>query len=486
MSHAITYSIQLKNKKKAQELFNRYKTLCKESNVTFQYDLFNYLFGDYFLKENEPDSALAYLKKSLYYYQTENDLKGQAKTYRLLSETQGMKRDLNELLKYVELANLYGDSVIVVDSINTAKAKEDQLRMFELESVVDAKDDEIAIKELSIQQEKSRRNYLLGGGGLLLVLLLLAVYAFRQKQKANVIIQKQKEETENQKLLVEVKNKEITDSINYAQRIQRALLASKELLEENLSEYFIIFKPKDIVSGDFYWATAIEKDKQKLFYIATADSTGHGVPGAIMSMLNISSFNESMKEGFTEPSDILNCSRNIIIQTLAKDGSAEGGKDGMDASLICIDFANMEMKYAAANNPIWIIRNHSSQQNQTFNEPNVGRSFHSNSFSSCIELIELYSDKMPIGRHDKQHISFSKGQIKLHKGDLIYTFTDGFVDQFGGEKGKKFKASKLKELLLSVQHETIERQKEIVDSAFEIWKGNHEQIDDVCIIGVKI
>jgi serine phosphatase RsbU (regulator of sigma subunit) len=227
--------------------------------------------------------------------------------------------------------------------------------------------------------------------------------------------------------------------------------------------FFIFYKPKDIVSGDFYHALAHKNPKtnKEIFYLCTADCTGHGVPGALMSMIGISRLNESVIEKqLVRPHDILNNTREGIIASLNPEGSDEESKDGMDCVLCAYDFEDMTLEFAAANNPLWLIRNK--------------------------HLIEYKPDKMPIGKYTNETKSFTLQSIKLEKGDIIYTFTDGFADQFGGPKGKKFKYSQLKELLLSIHHEPMEKQKETLNETFENWKGKLEQIDDVCMIGVKI
>lgn len=276
----------------------------------------------------------------------------------------------------------------------------------------------------------------------------------------------EKKVVEQQKYIIEEKHKEITDSINYAERIQRSFLATKDLLDKNLKDYFVFFKPKDVVSGDFYWAASTGSATHKKFMLCTADSTGHGVPGAIMSLLNITSLEKAI-EYHQEPSDILNATRTSIIERLKKDGSTDGGKDGMDASLICFDFVNKKLTIASANNPVWIIRSISSNGEEN-------------------EVIEIKGDKMPVGKHDKENVPFTQHEIQLQSGDVIYTLTDGFPDQFGGEKSKKFMIKNLRELLKSNAHLSMDTQKEILESTFNNWKGDLEQVDDVCVVGVRI
>lgn len=261
---------------------------------------------------------------------------------------------------------------------------------------------------------------------------------------------------EVQKNMISEKNKELTDSIHYASRIQRSFLATKDDMDKYLSDYFIFFKPKDVVSGDFYWSASLDNGN---FILVTADSTGHGVPGAIMSLLNITSIEKAI-ETTSQPSQILNTTRKIIIERLKKDGSAEGGKDGMDCSLISFDFKNNKLIYSAANNPVWIVKGNS--------------------------IFEFDPDKMPVGKHDRDTVSFSQHEIEIQKDDVVYTITDGMPDQFGGPKGKKFMYKQLKELLISISKEPMEIQKQKISDAFYHWKGDLEQVDDVTLIGIRI
>lgn len=309
-----------------------------------------------------------------------------------------------------------------------------------------------------LEKEKTQRIALYGG---LILVIIFAVFMFNryritERQKEIIVVKEQ--ETKRQKYLVEEKQREILDSINYAQRIQYSLLASEKLLNENLKEYFLLFKPKDVVSGDFYWGTKLNYGN---FILVTADSTGHGVPGAIMSMLNMSCINEAINsDKLFEPADILNATRQKVISHLANDGSEEGGKDGMDCSLCVFDFKNKILKVAAAHNPVWIVRRQ--------------------------EIIEIKADKMPVGRHDKQYIQFTQHEVKLLDGDMVYTLTDGLPDQFGGEKGKKFMNKNLRELLVANSNLPMKEQCQLLEKTFVDWKGDLEQVDDVTVIGIRI
>ena len=257
---------------------------------------------------------------------------------------------------------------------------------------------------------------------------------------------------------MEEHQKEILDSINYAQRIQRALLASTNLLNKNLPEHFVLFDPKDIVSGDFYWATEFNNS----FYLAVCDSTGHGVPGAFMSLLNMGFLSEAVKEkNILEPNKILDYVRNRLIESIGNDGQ----QDGMDAVLVRIDYTMLhhngipQYTYAAANNAPLLISDNT--------------------------ILELPKDKMPVGKGEKTE-NFKLHCLNLKAGDVLYIYTDGYADQFGRPKGKKFKYKQLNELLLSICHNDIETQKDMLQNNFLTWRGNLEQVDDVCIVGIRL
>ncbi len=375
--------------------------------------------------------------------------------------------------KHLDALKMYELYIQMKDSVFNEETRKSSIKkQFQYEYEKQATKDSISnvtkmlAEQLRHEQEISQQKTItyVGFAGLAFMFLLAGVSfkAYKNKQRASIII-------ENQKHILEEKHKEITDSINYAERIQRSFLATKELLDENLNEYFVLFKPKDIVSGDFYWASFAKASSangnRDLFYLATADSTGHGVPGAIMSLLNITSIELAIKDGYHEPSKILDATRQTIIERLKKDGSIDGGKDGMDVSLTMYDFVNKKLSIAAANNPVWIVRT------LTNNEK---------------EVIEIKPDKMPVGKHDKQNTSFTQQEIQLYSGDIVYTLTDGFPDQFGGNEGKKFMSKNLRELLLSNSHLPLVEQKQLLEKTFDSWKNNLEQVDDVTIIGVRV
>ncbi len=229
------------------------------------------------------------------------------------------------------------------------------------------------------------------------------------------------------------------------------------------SNFFILYKPKDIVSGDFYYALSKQhagSDVEK-FYLCTADCTGHGVPGALMSMLGISNLNESILEkNISDPGKILDNVRQGIIHSLNPEGTDVESKDGMDCVLCSFDFKNKKLEYAAANNSFYVVRNN--------------------------ELIESKTDKMAVGKSPREDVPFTTHVLDLEEGDVVYTLTDGYPDQFGGEKGKKFKYKQLEELILAVHKKPMAEQKKVLGDTIENWRGNLEQVDDILIIAVKI
>lgn len=356
--------------------------------------------------------------------------------------------------KAFEMRNLEIEMHDSLNNQNTQKAAAQQQAQYEYEKQKTI-DDAAYDKQIALGQEKQKKQRVITisigiGLGLVVIFLLFVFNRLHVTRKQKIVIEKQRD-------IVEEAHKEITDSINYAERIQRSFLATSDLLDQNLNEYFVFFQPKDVVSGDFYWAGKLANNQ---FAMVNADSTGHGVPGAIMSILNISSIEKAIDQKLIKPAEIFNHTRDTIIERLSKDGSKEGGKDGMDATIISFDFDNNKFSYTAAHNPIWIIR--------------------------AGNLIEIKPEKMPIGKHENDNIPFVGGEFVTQKGDVIYTITDGFHDQFGGEKGKKFKVKPFKDYLISIAHLPMQEQKERLTDTFNSWKGDEEQVDDVCVIGVRV
>ncbi len=327
------------------------------------------------------------------------------------------------------------------------KAAADSVSNAEAEKVKDA---ELTAKNFQLEKEQTQRYGLYGG-----VVLLLVFGAFMLNRVQ--VTRKQKRIIEHQKEIVEEKQKEIVDSINYAQRIQSAILPDPSEIGNVFTDAFIFFKPKDIVSGDFFWMATINEYN----FIVAADCTGHGVPGGFMSMLGSSLLNEIIIEKkIIEPGEILDMLRVKIILALKQKGDSGENKDGMDMVLCRFNKKKKELVFAAANNPLWMIRSG--------------------------EMQEWKADKQPVGIFTGEQKMFSQQSISLQDGDSIYLFTDGFADQFGGPKGKKFKYKQMQDLLLENSTLSMKEQEVCLENDFQTWKGNLDQVDDVCVIGIKI
>ncbi|MBI4929502.1 MAG: SpoIIE family protein phosphatase [Bacteroidetes bacterium] len=277
------------------------------------------------------------------------------------------------------------------------------------------------------------------------------------------IIRERTAEVVKQKEEIEYKNRNITDSINYAKRIQEAILPQYEIMRSRFPESFILYKPKDIVAGDFYWFA--EKDRK--FIIAACDCTGHGVPGAFMSLIGYSLLNEVLLEkSFSDPAAALDSMKKGIVKSLGQTGQSGEQKDGMDMSLVSLEVSlvgkkiNHKLCYAGANNSLYLIRKG--------------------------ELIELTADKMPIGIYLGIDKPFTNKEMLLEPGDTFYLFTDGYADQFGGDKGKKLTKKRFKEILLSLQKENLGDQKNILENSLNEWAGTEQQVDDILVIGIRI
>lgn len=263
---------------------------------------------------------------------------------------------------------------------------------------------------------------------------------------------------------------EISKSIEYTRNLQNALLPSKKMMDKNLENYFVYFKPRDIISGDFYWTERI--DHFTLF--AVADSTGHGVPGAMVSIVCINALNRAVKEyGYMQPAMILNKTRELVAESFQFDD--RGVKDGMDISLCVINTETKELQWAGAYNPLWVIsqREMSSAHYSTSSE-----------YTGLI-LSEFNADRQPIGFCDK-NCAFTNHKMQLNTGDRLYLFSDGYVDQFGGNRGKKLKKSGMKNLLLSIASNKMEEQFRTLGQHFNDWKGDLDQIDDICVLGYEV
>jgi serine phosphatase RsbU (regulator of sigma subunit) len=451
--------------------------------------------GDVYVAINNHSEALNYQFKSLKLEEKIGDRHGLCYSYKSIGEIFTQEKEylkarqffdsaltLSRIIKNMDvLSDTYNDCA-ALDSIegNYTNAYEDYKNYILYRDSIsnEANTKKIVSEQMTFEYDKkqavekaeqdikdARQKTIIWSvvGGLILV-LVFAGFIFRSlsiTRKQKTLIEKQKRLVEEKNKIVEEKNKDITDSIHYASRIQKALLTSEGYIRKGLRECFILFKPKDIVSGDFYWANEVINENMKRFFICAGDCTGHGVPGAFMSLLNIFTLNEvNIERKVNEPSKILDEVREQIIKALNPESKEDESKDGMDCVLCSFDFERMILDFACANNPLWLVREN--------------------------KLMEYKPDKMPVGLQGENSKPFTPQTIGLKSNDMVYIFTDGFADQFGGPKGKKFKYKQLQEKLLAISHQPMAEQKQALEQTIESWKGSLEQVDDILIIGIRV
>jgi serine phosphatase RsbU (regulator of sigma subunit) len=382
-----------------------------------------------------------------------------------LSELMETQNKSSEALKYYKMYVQYKDSVINIERNKALANAESKYN-------AEKKEQQLILKNLELEKSQSevkQRNtliYIFIGALLIFVVLLFVVYRlYRQKRKTNIVLNRQFSEIklkttqiEEQKNIIEEKNKDIMDSINYSKHIQQAILPSENLIQKALPNSFFIYKPKDIISGDFYF---IENTPERV-YFAVVDCTGHGVPGALLSVFSQNTLKKiiSTKKGM--PHEILTEICQEFKANLTSDNNESLSiNDGMDIALACLDKKDNKLYFSGAKNPLLLMRNS--------------------------EMHELKADRWSIsGRNEDQQLKFTHHELELKKGDKIYMFSDGFADQFGGPKGKKYKYKQIKELIMEASKMVLSEQKKFIESSFNSWKGNLEQLDDVTLICVNL
>ncbi|MES2837574.1 MAG: tetratricopeptide repeat protein [Bacteroidota bacterium] len=408
-----------------------------------------------YLKKNQYNLALNYLKqaeKLALELEINDDL---METYQGLSTVYEKTNNFELAYRYHVKFKQLTDSIF---NIENSKQIGDLKTQFE----VDKKENELKAKAIAqeiinLEEKKNQQTIIYAVIFILIIAVTFTVFLFNRFKvisKQKNIIESQKKQVEIQRDLVEEKQKEILDSITYAKRLQQAILPPSDFISKYTNKYFVFFKPKDIVAGDFYWAKYIN-DK---FFIAAADCTGHGVPGAMVSLVCSNALNQAVKEfNLTDTGKILDKTRELVVETFEK--STDDVKDGMDISLLCIDKKNKKITWSGANNPLWFVVDN--------------------------KIMEIKADKQSIGKTDNLK-PFTTHHIDYTPNSIFYLFTDGFADQFGGESGKKFKYKPLSNLLLKNSFTSLENQSQKLNEEFINWKGDLEQVDDVCIIGIGI
>jgi len=486
------YIVQ-KKYKEAEKFLKNSLVIYKEVEESEQIGKLLIQLSSLKLEQEKYNEAIKLADSSLVIAHNLNALPMQRDSYKLLAESYEKKHNVKKAYDFLKRYTT------VKDSISEQAAK----KMIESETryKLGKKQKEIEAQNLKIEKQdvlaKNQQMKIYFSLSALLVMIILAIVFYRnyqQKIKANELLRKQKREIEDQKeeiekqrdLVVEQnrivleQKKEITDSIIYAENIQRAIMPSEEFLNNLLPEHFLMFRPKDIVSGDFYWMKKIKN----FIVIAIADCTGHGVPGAFMSMLGAIFLNETVtSRSLDDAGQILNRIREKIKKSLHQSGKEGEAKDGMDMSFFIIDSETREVQFSGAYNPLYIIRSNNEVKDVDALTERGFSVYQPEGYDSTV--IEIKGDRQPIAIYSYEK-DFTSYTFQLLAGDCLYSSSDGYPDQFGGEKGKKLKARNFKNLLLSCKDKPMKDQEVFMQNSFDEWKGDIEQIDDVILMGLRI
>lgn len=441
-----------KNYAKALEFLNRSMVLKKQSNDKKQLAGGYINIGNVHLLMKDYNYALAFIDSGITIAGKNNYHDFYLIGLKSKPECLGKMKRFEESSKaweFYEKAN---------DSLKKIKEKK-ELEELEMKYESVKKDAELKIKEEQLKSksaQNAKQRLFTIASVVALIMALIAVFFIYRSYRQN---KRNARELALKNHLIEEKSKEITDSINYARLIQQSLLASKTMLDKNLNDYFVFYKPKDIVSGDFYWGA----ESQKGFLIACVDCTGHGVPGAFMSLIGKENLDKAVAKT-NNPAEILSELNNGVKRSLNQNEDI-GNKDGMDAVILRIEKLNdnsSKLFYSGANRPLYVIRKNSK------------------------ELIEVKATKQAIGGFTSNNQVFEQHELELQKGDSIFISTDGYADQFGSNNNKKLTTKRFKELLVSIQSKSASEQKQSLEDFFTTWKGNFEQLDDLLVIGINI
>lgn len=391
--------------------------------------------------------------------------------YKELSQLEELKGNKTEGYQYLKKYISLTDSLFNYQIISEANRLENLSALRQKEREIQQQRENLLLSQANLNKSRMRQLFMVGFIAILLVLVVVSYLAYRNKQKANLLLAEQKEEIEKQKNMLEQRSRDITDSLNYARRIQKAILQTSEQPSDFFEDSFLIFLPKELVSGDFYWFKRF--NNQMLF--AVADCTGHGAPGAFMSIIGMFGLNQIVSElKETNPGEVLQNLNGLFHKSFEQ---REGSEifDGMEIAFCNYNPETRELRYSGANIYLNIIRRS--------NNPPV-----SNIILTQNETHTLYQvkcERQSIG-YLTEKVNFSTHSIQLEKDDIIYLYTDGFTDQFGGPKGKKFRLVDFRNILCSIASYPMPKQKDFLLEIFSEWKGNNVQVDDVTVMGFRI
>ncbi len=431
--------------------------------------------GSLYQQKNNHKAAITYLSKSLHIKEKLNNIQGIQEASELLADSYGQLGNFKIAYEYGKRARELKNDIEAADRQKLAQELEARYQNQKKEAEINQLMAEQSLQQLVIEEKqkdldhqaalRASEKYLIYALAFILLILVVTVIVFwrnsqQRKKYTETLTVKNKEieevsiQIEQARANLELKNREVTDSINYAKRIQAAILPSQATLDSYLASSFVLYHPKDIVAGDFYWTERLDN----LTLFAVADCTGHGVPGAMVSVICHNALNTVVKQmGISEPGKILDETTRIVLEQFEK--SKDEVRDGMDIALCAYDETSRKLTYAGANMPLWLVRN---------GEP-----------------IKFKATKQPVGNYSNR-VPFETLVIPILKHDMIYLSSDGFVDQFGGEKGKKFLNIRFKKLLTQLSLQSMKDQPKMMDEAFYNWKGSHDQVDDICVLGIRV
>ena len=464
------------------------------------------------------NEAILYAEQSISIAKKIGALDEEKCAYEYLATTYDSLKNFEQACKYLKLFKLMNDSIFNIESARQVKEMEAVYQTEKNQKEIELLNKDKELQQIEISKQEMLKYSFFIGFALMLILSFVVYMNYSQKKKANIILTEQKKQIEEKNEVLNQQNEEIsaqrdeiesqrdivtyqkdkieeihnqlTSSIYYAKRIQNAVLPNKEFLDKTLKDYFVYFKPRDIVSGDFFWINV----RKNYLLIAVADCTGHGVPGAFISMLGISFLNDIVaRDDITQADHVLNTLREYVLKSLQQKGSegehkditfsdSSSVKDGMDISFVCINtepvytesgIEKYKVQFAGANNSLYLVTGEASQQPATSNQ----------------QLIELKGDKMPISIYRNMN-EFTNHEFTLQKGDTIYLSTDGFCDQYGGPDDRKFLSRNFRKLLFNISANPMNKQKGILSDTLASWMNNkgktYEQTDDITVMGIRL
>lgn len=449
----------MKKNKNAKKYYDKSLDLLKKlNNKRGISELYN-LMGELEFDQNNINLAKKYIHKGQELAISMELTEDVIKNYKLLSTIYEKNNEEDKALIFFKKFVKLKDSLFNAEKHKQLSELESRYKTQQKEQQIKIQEETIARKEAELIKQETQKLTFIGLSVLLLIFGLITYNFYQNKRKANQLLTKQKNKIENF-------NNQITSSINYAKRIQQALLPELKELEKSFNESFVFWKPRDIVSGDFYWHKSFNQNSVQL--LAVADCTGHGVPGAFVSMLGIAFLNEivlsdNFDKNLNNPAKILEKLRFKVKKSLRQTGKSPDNKDGMDIAMTIYHTKDHIIYYSGANRPLY----------HTYNNNNE------------VAFDEFKATRNPIGTYPKE-ISFKNNTIHVNKNDCIYMFSDGFADQFGGEKGTKYKTKRFKVLLKELYDKQMNDQKDLLENEFYQWGSNQNQSDDILIVGFRI